>query len=199
MKVTLEGLQLFLSVFRPQAEQCVKTSISQLCNRLLSSFIGFHTTRRAKVTLFTKIEQTIEPLVPEVTETALKFLLDVPPDKVKPRRLASALRNRAVAAGAHIGKLLADAAAKCFCQATSAKRARLLHVCTSVARNMVKAIYKRFVNRSKSFNLMDFDESSVIARKATVFAIHDMEERARSAASSLALDQLFTEEEPAVN
>lgn len=55
---------------------------------------------------------------------------------------------------------------------------------------MVIAIYKRFVDRSKTFHLTDFDESFIAAREAVVCAIQDMDDGAQSAAFKWALQQL---------
>lgn len=86
---------------------------------------------------------------------------------------------------------LADTAATySVCLNTSLTRACLLRVCTSVSRDMVIAIYKRFVDRSKTFHLMDFDESFITAREAVVCAIQYMDDRAQSAAYKWALQQL---------
>ncbi|XP_026207106.1 uncharacterized protein LOC113156279 [Anabas testudineus] len=202
-KVTLAGLQMFLSVFRPKAEQDAWIFLCHLSNKLLSSFTGSHTSKCVKLALFTKLQQTTIPLLPQVVDIALKFLLDEPEPlvEVKPSEvplesrdfsLTSDLRSRTKAASTHIGTLLAEAAATCFCLDTSFTRARLLRICTSVAWDMVKAIYKRFLNRSKAFHLMDFDESFFIAREGVICAIQDMDDRVQSAPLHL----LSTEEEP---
>lgn len=205
MKVTLAGLQMFLSVIRPKAEQDAWIFLCHLSNKLLSSFTGSHTSKCVKLALFTKLQQTTIPLLPQVVDIALKFLLDEPEPlvEVKPSEvplesrdfsLTSDLRGRTKAASTHIGTLLAEAAATCFCLDTSFTRARLLRICTSVAWDMVKAIYKRFLNRSKAFHLMDFDESFFIAREGVICAIQDMDDRVQSAPLHL----LSTEEEPVV-
>ncbi|XP_051274624.1 uncharacterized protein LOC127373826 [Dicentrarchus labrax] len=200
-KVTLEGLRMFLSVIRPKAEQHVQTFLRHLSNKLLDSFVGSHTSKRSKLALLAKLQQTTEPLAPQVVDTALEFLLDEPEPLAEVRTsqtqsaswdssLASALRTRAEAASAHTGQQLAEAVATCFCLNTFFTKARLLCICTSAARDMVKAVYKRFVDRSKTFNLMDFDESSISARESVVCAVQDIEDRVQSAAYSWALHQL---------
>ncbi len=211
MKVTLEGLKMFLSVIRPKAEHDVQTFLRHLSNKLLDSFAGSHTSKRSKLALLDKLQRTTAPLVTQVVETALEFLLDEPepfaevrtsqtPAAVASRNssLASARRNRAEAASTQTGKQLADAAATCFCLNTSFTKARLLCICTPVARDMVKAIYKRFVDRSKTFHLMDFDESFIAARESVICAIQDMDDRVHSAACKWALHQLCTEKDPMV-
>ncbi|XP_042253797.1 uncharacterized protein LOC121887216 isoform X1 [Thunnus maccoyii] len=204
-RVTLEGLQMFLSIFLPKAEKDVQTFLRHLSNKLLISFTGCHSSRRSKLALFTKLQRTTAPLVSVVMETALRFLLDKPEPlaEVKPSQtwdptvsmdsnLASTLGNRAEAASAEIGKQLADTTASCFCLVTSFTKAHLLHICTPVARNMVKAIYKRFDDLSKSFHLLDFDESFVTAGESIVCAVQDMDDRVRAAAYSWALHQLVS-------
>lgn len=206
MKVTLEGLQMFLSTFHPKAEQVVRNFLGHLSNSLLSSCTGFHTSKRSKLALLIKLQQRTAPLVPQVVDTALEFLLWEPPVEVGPSHgeqaissknsgLASTGRTTAKAAGSRIGKLLADAAATCFCLNTCYSRAHLLCTCTSVAQNMVRAIYKRFVSRSNSFHLLDFDESFVTARKAVICAMRNMDGREQRAASSRPLSQRSSETE----
>ncbi|KAI3364893.1 hypothetical protein L3Q82_001076 [Scortum barcoo] len=207
-KVTLEGLQMFLSIIRPKAEQDVRTFLHHLSNKLLDSFAGFHTSKCSKLALLAKLHQTMAPLAAQVVETALEFLLGEPEQLVEVRTsqtqgpivgrnssLAPFMRNRAEAASAQTGKQLADAASTCFCLNTSFTQASLLCICTSVAQDMVKAIYRRFVDRSKTFHLMNFDESFVIARRSAVWAIQDMVYRAQSAANNRA-HQSLTETSP---
>lgn len=197
---------MFLSVIRPKAEQNVRTFLCNLSNKLLSSFTGSHTSKRSKLALLTKLHCTTIPLVTQMVDIALKFLLDEPEPvvEVKPSHtrgsvksrdlmLTSDLRNRTRAASTEIGKLLADTAATCFCLNTSVTKARLLCICTSLARDMVKAIYKRFVDRSKTFHLMNFDESFITARESVICAVQDMDDRVQSAACRWAHHQLFTE------
>lgn len=194
---------MFLSVFRPKAEKDVRTFLQHLSNNLLNSFTGSHSSRRSKRALLAKLQRTTAALVPEVIGTALRFLLDEPEPlvEVKPSQTqgptvsrdsssASDLGKRAEDASNEIGKQLADATASCFCLVTSFTKARLLHSCTSVAQNMVKAIYKRFVDRSKSFHLLDFDESFVAAGENIIYVVQDMDNRVRAAAYSWALRQL---------
>ncbi|XP_018543477.1 uncharacterized protein LOC108890899 [Lates calcarifer] len=143
-KVTVEGLQMFLSVIRPKAEQDVWTFLGHLSNKLLSSFTDAHTSKQAKLALLTKLHFATRPLVTQMVDIALQFLLDEPEPVVEVKRsqtggsvesrdssLTSALRNRSEAASAEIGRLLADTAASCFCLNTSFIKARLvahLHV-----------------------------------------------------------------------
>ncbi|KAM7371242.1 hypothetical protein PAMP_010729 [Pampus punctatissimus] len=185
-RVTLEGLQMFLSIFCPKAEKIVLTFLLDLSNELLNSFTGSHSSRLSKRALITKLQHTTEPLVKKVMGTALRFLLDEPepqthgPTVSRNSSLASVLGNRAEATSAEIGKQLADTTVSCFCLVTSFTKARLLHICTSVAQKMVKAIYKRFVDRFKSFHLLDFDESFIIAGESIIFAVQDMDNRVQA-------------------
>lgn len=178
---------MFLSVFRPKAEQDVQTFLRHLSNKLLTSFSGSLTSHRSKLALLVKLQHTTAPLVPQLLDAALNFLLDGGEAGVTASSLTSALTDRAKAASAHTGKQLADAAATCFCLNTSHTRARLLRICTSVSRDMVRAVYKRFDERSKTFHLMDFDESFIIAREAVICAIKDMDDRAQTTGLSSSL------------
>lgn len=200
---------MFLSVIRPKAEQDAWIFLCQLSNNLLSSFTGTHTSKCVKLALLTKLQKTTVSLLPQVVDIALKFLLEEPeplvefktseaPVESRDFSSTSALRSRTAAASTHIGKLLADAAATCLCLNTSFTKACLLRICTSVAWDMVKAIYKRFFDRSKTFQLMDFDESFFIAREGAVCAIQDMDDRVQSAVNRWAPHQLSTEKDPLV-
>lgn len=166
---------MFLSVFCPKAEQNTQTFLCPLPNKLLASFSGCHTIQHSKLALLVKLQQTTAPLVPQLQDAALNFLLDDGEAGVR----ASPLTDRAEAASAHAGKQLVDAAAMCFCLNTSHSRARLLPICTSVSWDMVRAIFKRFEECSKTFRLMDFDESFFTAREAVVCAVQDMDDRAQ--------------------
>lgn len=200
---------MFLSVIRPKAEQDARVFLCHLSNKLLSSFTGSHTSKCVKLALFTKLQRTTIALLPQVVDIAVKFLLEEPEPLVEVKTSeapvesrdfssTSALKSRTAAASTDIGKLLADAAATCFCLNTSFTKARLLRICMSVAWDMVKAIYKRCLNRSKTFQLMDFDESFFIARESVVCAIQDMDDRVQSAVNRWAPHQLSTEKDPVV-
>ncbi|CAK6970650.1 uncharacterized protein LOC121887216 isoform X1 [Scomber scombrus] len=205
MKVTLEGFRMFLSIFHPKAEEDVQAFLRHLSNKLLNSFTASHFSRRSKRALLTKLQRATLPLAPAIVELALRFLLEKPEPlaEVKPSQtqsptaswdssLALALGNRAKAARSEIVKQLADTTASCFGLVTSFTKARLLCICTPVAQNMVKAIYKRFVDCSKSFHLLDFDESFVIAGESIICVVQDMDHRMRGAAYSRALHQLVS-------
>lgn len=165
---------MFLSVFCPKAEQNIPTFLRHLPNKLLASFSGCHTIQHSKLALLVKLQQTTAPLVPQLLDAALNFLLDDGEAGVR----ASPLTARAEAASAHAGKRLADAAATCFCLNTSHSRARLLLIYTSVSWDMVRAVFKRFKECFKTFQLMDFDESFI------------MDDRAQSAVGNWTLQQL---------
>ncbi|XP_044040439.1 uncharacterized protein LOC122870377 [Siniperca chuatsi] len=169
-KVTLEGLQMFVSVVRPAAEEDVQTFLPSLHSKLLRIFGGIQITSRplsagdAKPAELLELEHSAARLVPEVVETALKFLLK------EPER-----GNKIEAASAEIGKLLTNSAAPCLSQFGSVSKTLLLRVCTIAAQFMVKAIYKRFDARSKSFHQMYYDESFFSARDGVISAIQDMD------------------------
>ncbi|KAL7372966.1 hypothetical protein ABVT39_024719 [Epinephelus coioides] len=194
-----------VSIICPKAEQDVQIFLCHLSNKLLNSFAGCHTS--SKLALFVKLQWTAVPFAPQVLETALKFLLDEPEplDEVRTSQsqgaivsrdssLSSTLRNRVDSADSQTGKQLAEAAATCLCMDPPC----LLHVCTSVARDMVKAIYRRFEDHSKTFHLMDLDESFFTARESAVCAIQDMDDRVQSDAHNWNLYQLHKVKEPMV-
>ncbi|KAG8008926.1 hypothetical protein GBF38_011480 [Nibea albiflora] len=195
VKVTMEGLKMFLSVICPKAQQDVQALFHQLSKKLLDTITSSRTGRRTKLALFAELQRTTAPLVPWVVKTALEFLLHKPEALVEVRTsqtagagsnsgssLASALKSRAKAASAQIGKQLADTLGTCPSLSRTWTEARLLSICTAVAYDIVKVIYKRFFVRSKTFHMMHFDESFVI-RLDVICAIQDMDNRARRAAN----------------
>lgn len=182
---------MFPSVFYPKAKEDVENLIRHLSNKLLDSFTDSQSSRLFKRTLHTKLQRTTLPLAPVIVELALRFLLEKqePLAEVKHSQtqsptaswdsnLALALGNWAEAASAEIVKQLADVTASCFGLVTSLTQARFLCICIPVAQNMVKAIYKRFVDRSKSFHLLDFDESLVTAGESIICVVQEMDHRA---------------------
>lgn len=209
MKVTLEGMHMLLSIIRPKAEQDVLMHLCPLSNKLLSSFTSSYTSKCDKLRLLTRLQRTTQPLLPQVVDIALKFLLDELEPPVEARTAeaplesgefssTSALESRAQAASTDVGKLLADAAATCFCLNTSFTKAHLLHICTSVASDMVQAIYRRCFHRCETFKLLDFDESFFVARESVVCTVQDMEDRVRSAVNRWTPRQLSPETDPEV-
>ncbi|XP_039997468.1 uncharacterized protein LOC120797681 [Xiphias gladius] len=102
-KVTLEGVQMFVSVVRPAAEEEVRNLLPSLHSKLLGILCGIQTTIGSlsagdtKPTELLALEESTAPLVPEVVETTLKFFLEEPERE-----------NKSEAASAEIGKLLAN-------------------------------------------------------------------------------------------
>ncbi|XP_045927433.1 uncharacterized protein LOC123984541 [Micropterus dolomieu] len=162
-KVTLEGLQMFVSVVHPAAEEDVKTFLPSLHSKLLRIFGGIQITSHplsegdAKPAELLELGQSAASLVPEVVDTALRFLLEEPE-----------LKDKCKLASAKIGKLLTNSAAPCLSQFGSVSRTVMLSVCTRAARSIVKAIFEMFDERSKSFHQMDYDESLFSARYCIV-------------------------------
>ncbi|TMS21848.1 hypothetical protein E3U43_012113 [Larimichthys crocea] len=194
-KVTLEGLEMFLSVICPKAQQDVQAFFHQLSKKLLDTTTSTRTGKRTKLALFAKFQRTTAPLVPQVVKTALEFLLHKPEPLVEVRTsqtagaacnsgssLAFILKSRAKAASPQIGKQLADTLGTCPSLNRTLTKARLLSICTAVAFDIVKAIYKRFSDHSKTFHIMDFDGSFIIG-PYVICAIQDMDDRARHAAN----------------
>ncbi|XP_039997467.1 uncharacterized protein LOC120797680 [Xiphias gladius] len=169
-KVTLEGVQMFVSVVRPAAEEEVRNLLPSLHSKLLGILCGIQTTIGSlsagdtKPTELLALEESTAPQVPEVLETTLKFFLEEPERE-----------NKSEAASAEIGKLLANSVAPCLSQFGSGSASLMLGICTVGARSMVKAIYKTAVNRSRSFHQMDYDQSFFSAREGVISAIQDME------------------------
>lgn len=195
VKVTLEGLEMFLSVICPKAQQDVQAFFHQLSKKLLDTTTSTRTGKRTKLALFAKFQRTTAPLVPQVVKTALEFLLHKPEPLVEVRTsqmagaacnsgssLAFILKSRAKAASPQIGKQLADTLGTCPSLNRTLTKARLLSICTAVAFDIVKAIYKRFSDHSKTFHIMDFDGSFIIG-PYVICAIQDMDDRARHAAN----------------
>ncbi|XP_065806038.1 uncharacterized protein [Labrus bergylta] len=202
-KVTLEGLQMFLSVIRSKAEQDVRVCLLQLSNQLLLSSVSSDTGTRFKLALITKLQRATEPLVPQVVQTALSLLLKDPDPRVEDSTTQnqgeirdSDLRLKTEASSAVIGRQLADAAASCFCLKTSFSKAGLLRVCTAVSRDIVRAVFKRFTERSRSFHLLDFDQSFFTARESVLAIVHDMmDDRLQRDALSWEMHQVCTQKE----
>ncbi|XP_045897228.1 uncharacterized protein LOC123964167 [Micropterus dolomieu] len=168
-EVTLEGLEMFVSVVHPAAEEDVKTFLPSMYGKLLRIFGGIQINSGplsegdTKPAELLELEQSAASLVPEVVDIALKFLLEEPE-----------LKDKCKLASAEIGKLLTNSAAPCLSQFGSVSRTVVLSVCTRAARSIVKAIFERFDQRSKSFHQMDYDESDFSAGYGAIIAIQEM-------------------------
>ncbi|XP_067430365.1 uncharacterized protein [Thunnus thynnus] len=175
-KVTLEGLQMFVTVFRPKAEKAVRTYQPSLFSKLLKYFGGSHippvSSGDAKPRELLDLQKSTAPVIQEVINTTLKFLLEEPKSA-----------GQIEAASVEVGRLLRDSAAPCLPQYGPLSAAPLLGVCTIAARFMVKSIFKEFDRYSqKIFHIMDYDDSFFSAREDVIFAIQDMENRVQAAA-----------------
>ncbi|CAJ1080501.1 uncharacterized protein LOC117830199 [Xyrichtys novacula] len=203
-KVTLEGLQMYLPIIRSKAEQEVRNCLLQLSSKLPDFFVCPDTGTRYKPGLVSELQRKTRPLAPQVVQTALDILLSKthlhvevtdPPSRANIKIKDSDLKLRIESSCTLIGRLLADAAASCFCLNSFFFRDRLQHFCTSESKNMVTAVYKRFTERSKSFFLLDFDESFHVARKTVLNITLDMMGDRLGAAYHWEQHQRSTEEE----
>ncbi|XP_042251577.1 uncharacterized protein LOC121885859 [Thunnus maccoyii] len=175
-KVTLEGLQMFVTVFRPKAEKAVRTYLPSLFSKLLKYFGGSHippvSSGDAKPQELLDLQKSTAPVIQEVINTTLKFLLEEPKSA-----------GQIEAASVEVGRLLRDSAAPCLPRYGPLSAAPLLGVCTIAAGFMVKSIFKEFDRYSqKIFHIMDYDDSFFSARENVIFAIQDMENRVQAAA-----------------
>ncbi|XP_042250732.1 uncharacterized protein LOC121885391 [Thunnus maccoyii] len=175
-KVTLEGLQMFVTVFRPKAEKAVQTYLPSLFSKLLKYFGGSRippvSSGDAKPQELLDLQKSTAPVIQEVINTTLKFLLEEPKSA-----------GQIEAASVEVGRLLRDSAAPCLPQYGPLSAAPLLGVCTIAAGFMVKSILKEFDRYSqKILHIMDYDDSFFSARENVIFAIQDMENRVQTAA-----------------
>eukprot|EP00064_Thunnus_orientalis_P003764 superscaffoldBa00000320_g3775 len=118
-----------------------------------------------------ELQQSTAPVIQEMINTTLKFLLEEPESA-----------DQIEAASVEVGRLLSDSAAPCLPQYGPLSAAPLLAVCTIAARFMVKSILKDFDHHSKTFHIMDYDDSLFSARENVIFAIQDMDNRVQTAA-----------------
>ncbi|XP_032379513.1 uncharacterized protein LOC116694130 isoform X2 [Etheostoma spectabile] len=87
-------------------------------------------------------------------------------------------------------KLLTNSAFPYLSRLGSVSETLLLCVCTKDAQSMVEAIYNRFDKCSRSFKLMDYDESYYNSREGVISAIQDMDHEVQTDAPSQAHFQL---------
>eukprot|EP00064_Thunnus_orientalis_P007896 superscaffoldBa00000903_g7918 len=108
-KVTLEGLQMFVTFFRPKAEKAVRTYLPSLFSKLLKYFGGSRippvSSGDAKTGQQLELQQSTAPVIQEVINTTLKFLLEEPESA-----------DQIEAASIVVGRLLSDSAAPCLPQ-----------------------------------------------------------------------------------
>ncbi|XP_067460918.1 uncharacterized protein [Thunnus thynnus] len=116
-------------------------------------------------------ENSLRAVIQEVINTTLKFLLEEPESA-----------DQIEAAIIEVGRLLSDSAAPFLPQYGPLSAAPLLRVCTLAPRFMVKSILKDFDHHSKTFLIMDYDDSLFSARENVIFAIQDMDNRVQTAA-----------------
>ncbi|XP_042243869.1 solute carrier family 25 member 47-B isoform X2 [Thunnus maccoyii] len=100
------------------------------------------------------------------------FLLEEPESEAKTE-----------AASTEVGRLLIDSAVPCLSQYGPVSTPLLLEVCTVAGWYVVIAIFEKFDHHSKTFHLMDYDESSFSAREGVISAIQDMDCEVQTAAS----------------
>ncbi|XP_067432480.1 uncharacterized protein [Thunnus thynnus] len=166
---------MFVTVFRPKAEEAVRTYLLSLFSKLLKYFGGSCipsiSSGDAKPGELLELQQSTAPVIQEMINTTLKFLLEEPESA-----------DQIEAASVEVGRLLSDSAAPCLPQYGPLSAAPLLAVCTIAARFMVKSILKDFDHHSKTFHIMDYDDSLFSARENVIFAIQDMDNRVQTAA-----------------
>lgn len=192
---------MFLTIIRSRAEQDVGILLLHLSNKMLISYVASDTGTRYKRALVTKLQRKTQPLAPQVAQTVLDLLLDDPDPRVEDESqgiveiMDSYLRTRMEASCALIGQQLADAAASCFCLQTCSFKDRLLSFCMTESWRIITAVYRRFAEGSRSFHLLDFDESFFTARESVLDVVNDMMEDRLQNAAIVQEFSVITEEE----
>ncbi|XP_034548128.1 uncharacterized protein LOC117819037 isoform X2 [Notolabrus celidotus] len=184
-KVSLKGLQKFITSIRPGAEKVVQFFLPSLHRKLLQMFLSINIPRDGisagdpiPVDLL-ELEQFTAPVVPQVVDSALKLLLEEP-EQV----------NREEAANAEISQLLMQCVVPYLSCHVTVNDTLVLGLCKIMAKFMVKAIKKNIDMHSKSFEQMDENESCSSARDKVITAIRDMTEKAKTDTSSRAHTQI---------
>ncbi|XP_034548099.1 uncharacterized protein LOC117819014 isoform X2 [Notolabrus celidotus] len=184
-KVSLKGLQKFITSIRPGAEKVVQFFLPSLHRKLLQMFLSINIPRDGisagdpiPVDLL-ELEQFTAPVVPQVVDSALKLLLE-----------ESEQVNREEAANAEISQLLMQCVVPYLSCHVTVNYTLVLGVCKIMAKFMVKAIKKTIDEHSKFFEQMDENESCSSARDKVITAIRDMTEKAKTDTSSRAHIQI---------
>ncbi|XP_034548940.1 uncharacterized protein LOC117819599 [Notolabrus celidotus] len=184
-KVSLKGLQKFITSIRPGAEKVVQFFLPSLHRKLLQMFLSINIPRDGisagdpiPVDLL-ELEQFTAPVVPQVVDSALKLLLE-----------ESEQVNREEAANAEISQLLMQCVVPYLSCHVTVNDTLVLGLCKIMAKFMVKAIKKTIDEHSKFFEQMDENESCSSARDKVITAIRDMTEKAKTDTSSRAHIQI---------
>nr|XP_057938529.1 uncharacterized protein LOC131136060 [Doryrhamphus excisus] len=171
-RVTLEGLQMFLSASCPTAEEDVSKFLQYLFNELLNI------SRSKMLMLFSEFQRSTVHLVREVVEHAASVFLEEqdPPDDGHTGldSTPASLTKRVEVASVEISTMLARALASCSCISQQIAGDRLTAVCTSVGGKMATSILTGFAERSASFHLLDYDQSFFTARDCILNAVEDL-------------------------
>ncbi|XP_051922178.1 uncharacterized protein LOC127601155 [Hippocampus zosterae] len=173
-KVTLQGLDTYLRVLWPQAERDTETFFCHLYNELMRSLQKTKMTRVQRLFFYPLFHRAIGTLAHEITELAQDILLEElePPGNEKP--IMATLSQRADDASKAIGGMIVDALASIPVLHEYIAQGDLIRMCSDCAWKMIQCFYKKFVEGSENFHLMDCDDTSATARCGVLSAIVQM-------------------------
>ncbi|XP_019734275.1 uncharacterized protein LOC109521080 [Hippocampus comes] len=173
-KVTLQGLDTYLTVLRPHVERDTETFLCHLYKELMRSLEKTKMTGVQRLFFYPLFHRATGTLAQKITELALDILLEElePPGNEKP--ITATLSQRADDASKEIGSMLVDALASIPVLHQNIARGDLARMCLDSAWKMVQSIYKNFVEGSENFHPMDCDDTSVTARCGVMSAIVQM-------------------------
>ncbi|XP_061676108.1 uncharacterized protein LOC133500885 isoform X2 [Syngnathoides biaculeatus] len=172
--VTLEGLQKYITLVRPQAERDTEIFLQCLFSELQQSLGSVVLSSTQRMRLCEKFHRATEPLVQETVDVLLDYLLDDLEPLANEESSTAMFARRYEGACKEIGRMLTNAVVSipCLCQNISLND--LLYICTAMAWRMTRRFFKNFIDCSANFDQLDLDDSSVADRDRVTRAIVEM-------------------------
>ncbi|XP_077432469.1 uncharacterized protein LOC144058101 [Vanacampus margaritifer] len=173
-KVTLEGLDTYVTSVWPDAQQDTKIFLGYLLDDVQAILVRTEVTTIERLLLHVQFRRATEPLVDMIIESSLDILLEELEPPAHHKSLVATLGQRSDIASEHTGRILLNTLASIPGLRQHITQNVLARICFDVARNMIQSFFQNFIRCSPHFCLMDVDESLLIARDSVLSAIVKM-------------------------
>ncbi|XP_077384065.1 uncharacterized protein LOC144022812 [Festucalex cinctus] len=173
-KVTLEGLDTYVTLVWPKAQRDTDAFLGHLFNEVQTILDTTQVTVVERLLLHPQYHRATEPLVDTIVGSSLDILLGELEPPANEKSIAATLAQRSDSASKQIGRMLWNALASIPCLRQHITQDVLVCICFAVARKMIQSFFQKFMSCSSNFNLMDVDESLLNARDRVVSAIVQM-------------------------
>ncbi|XP_057690122.1 uncharacterized protein LOC130914705 [Corythoichthys intestinalis] len=173
-KVTIEGLQKYLSIVAPLAEGNIKTYVHHLYRSLQVSLSSSEMTETQRLTLYPDFHRATAPIVREILRLVLNSLMLKLDCLGNDEPITATLEQRSERASKKIVRMLTDALLSIPCLRQHITQDNVLDICTYTAGKITQNLFCNILQSAANVHFLSCDETLLTARLEVKNAIVEM-------------------------